>query len=61
VASASHSPAGWVLPQPHALAPTSTHNQQPQGQCQVQQQRDTREEFVAWTVNSTVPESRHIY
>jgi hypothetical protein len=61
VASASHSPAGWVLPQPPALAPTSSHNQQSQGQCQVQQQRDTREESEARTINSTIPESRHIY
>jgi hypothetical protein len=35
VASASHSTAGWVLPQPPTLAPTSSLNQQPRGQCQV--------------------------
>jgi hypothetical protein len=31
LASASHSPAAWALPQPPALAPTSSHNQQPKG------------------------------
>jgi hypothetical protein len=31
VASASNSPAGWVLTQQPALAPTSSYNQQPQG------------------------------
>jgi hypothetical protein len=36
VASASHFPAAWALPQSPALAPTSSHNQQSQGQCQVQ-------------------------
>ena len=36
VASASHSPAAWALPQPPALALTLSHNQQPEGQCQVQ-------------------------
>ena len=61
VASTSHSPAAWALPQPPALAPTSSHNQQPEGQRQVQQQRDAREESEARTVNNTVLESRHIY
>jgi hypothetical protein len=32
VASASHSPAEWALPQPPVLAPTLSHNQQPEGQ-----------------------------
>jgi hypothetical protein len=36
-------------------------NQQPKGHRQAQQQRDTREESEACTVNSIVPESRHIY
>ena len=36
VASASHSLAAWALPQPPVVAPTSSHSQQPQGQCQVQ-------------------------
>jgi hypothetical protein len=61
VASTSHSLARWVLPQPPALAPTSSHNQQPQGQCQVQHQRDTREESKARIVNNTILEPRHIY
>jgi hypothetical protein len=61
VASASHSLAVWALPQPPALASTSSHNQQPEGHRQVQQQRDAREKFEARTVNNTVPESRHIY
>ena len=61
VASASHSLAKWVLPQPPALVPTSSHNQPPLGQCQVQEQRDTREESEAQTVNNTVLEFRHIY
>jgi hypothetical protein len=61
VASASHSEAAWAQLPPPPLAPTLVHNQQPEGHRQVQQQRDTREEFEARTVNSTVPESRHIY
>jgi hypothetical protein len=62
VASASHSQAAWAqLPPPPPLAPTLVHNQQPEAHRQVQQQRDTREESKASTVNSTVPESRHIY
>jgi hypothetical protein len=46
---------------PPVMAPTSSHNQQPEGQRQIQQQSDAREESEARTVNSTVPESRHIY
>jgi hypothetical protein len=61
MASASHSPAMWALPQPPVLAPTSSHNQRPEGQRQIQQQRDAREESEARTVNSTVLESWHIY
>jgi hypothetical protein len=37
------------------------HNQQLEGHRQVQQQRATREESEARTINSIVPESRHIY
>jgi hypothetical protein len=59
VASASHSLVAWALPP--LMAPTSSHNQQPEGHCQVQQQRDESEESEARIVNSTVPESRHIY
>jgi hypothetical protein len=62
VASVSHSQAAWAqLPPPPLLAPTLAHNQQPEGHRQVQQQRDTREESEARTINSTLPESRHIY
>ena len=62
VASASHSQAAWAqLPPPPPLAPTLAHNQQPEGHRQAQQQRDTREESEARTVNNIVPESRHIY
>jgi hypothetical protein len=62
VASASHSQASWAqLPTPPPLAPALIHNQQPKGHRQAQQQRDTREESEAHTVNSIVPESRHIY
>jgi hypothetical protein len=62
VASTSHSQAAWAqLPPPPPMAPTLIHNQQPEGHRQAQQQRDTREESEALTVNSTVPESRHIY
>jgi hypothetical protein len=61
LAMASHSLATWALPQPPVMAPTSTHNQQPEEQRHIQQQRDAREECKAQTVNRTVPESRHIY
>jgi hypothetical protein len=37
------------------------HSQQPEGERHAQQQRDLREESIARTVNSTVPESKHIY
>jgi hypothetical protein len=58
--SASHSQATWAqLPPP--MAPTLIHNQQLEGHHQAQQQRDTREESGARTVNSTMPELRHIY
>jgi hypothetical protein len=58
VASASHTPAAWALPQPPpVMAPTLSHNQQPKGHHQIQQQCDTREESKARTVNNTVPES----
>jgi hypothetical protein len=62
VAMASHSQAAWAqLPPPPPMAPTLIHNQQPEGHRQAQQQRDTREESEARTLNNTVPESRHIY
>jgi hypothetical protein len=61
VASASHSQAAWASLPPPPMAPTLPHNQQPEGHHQAQQQRDTHEESEAPTVNSTVPELRHIY
>jgi hypothetical protein len=61
VDSVSHSPVAWALPQPPVLALTSSHNQQPEGQRQIQQQRDAREESESRIVNNIVPESRHIY
>jgi hypothetical protein len=62
VASASHSQASWPqLPLPPPLPPTQTQSQQPKGHQHPQQQRDFREESEARTVNSTVPESKHIY
>jgi hypothetical protein len=62
VASASHSQASWAqLPPPPPMAPAPNHDQQPEGHPQPQQQRDLREQSEARTVNSNVPESRHIY
>jgi hypothetical protein len=62
VASVSHSKAAWApLPPPPPMAPTLTHNQQPEGHSQAQQQCDTHEESKARKVNNIVPESRHIY
>jgi hypothetical protein len=55
-ASASHCQAVWAQLQPPPLVPTLVHNQQPEGHRQAQQQRDTREESKARTVNSIVPE-----
>jgi hypothetical protein len=43
------------------MALALTHNQQLEGHRQTQQQCDAREESKARTVNSIVPESRHIY
>ena len=62
VASSSHSQASWPqLPLPPPLPPTHTRSQQPEGHQHAQQQRDFREESEAHIVNSTVPESKHIY
>jgi hypothetical protein len=62
VASASHSQASWPqLPPPPLLQPTYSQSQQPEGCQHSQQQRDFREESEARTVNSTIPESKHIY
>jgi hypothetical protein len=62
VASASHSQASWPqLPPPPQLQPTYSQSQQPAGRQHTQQQREFREESEARTVNSTVPEPKHIY
>jgi hypothetical protein len=61
-ASVSHSQAsGSQLPPPPPLQPTYSRSQQPEGCQHSQQQREFREESEARTVNSTVPESKHIY
>jgi hypothetical protein len=62
VASASQSHASCPqLPPPPPLQPTYSRSQQPEGRQHTQQQREFREESEARTVNSTVPESKHIY
>jgi hypothetical protein len=62
VASANHSQASWPqLPPPPPLQPTYSRSHQPKGRQHPQQQREFREESEARTVNSTVPESKHIY
>jgi hypothetical protein len=62
VASVSHSQASWAqLPPPPPLAPTLARSQHPKGHQHAQQQRDFWEESEARTVNSTMPESKHIY
>jgi hypothetical protein len=62
VASASQPQASWPqLPPPPPLQPAYSRGQQPEGSHQTHQQRDLREESEARTVNSTVPESKHIY
>jgi hypothetical protein len=60
--SASHSQASWaqLLPPP-PLSPAPSHDQQPEGHVRPQQQCDLQEQSEARTVNSTVPESKHIY
>jgi hypothetical protein len=62
VASASQSQVSWPqLPPPPPLQPAYSRGQQPEGSQQTHQQRDFREGSEARTVNSTVPESKHIY
>jgi hypothetical protein len=62
VALPSHSQASWPqLPPPPPLQPTYSRSQLPEGRQHSQQHRDFREESEARTVNSTVPESKHIY
>jgi hypothetical protein len=62
VASTSHSQASWPqLPPPPPLQPTYSRSQQPEGRQNSQQQRELSEDSKARTVNSTVPESKHVY
>jgi hypothetical protein len=62
VASASQSQTSWPQPPPSPpLQPAYSRGQQPEGSQQTHHQRDFREESEARTVNSTVPESKHIY
>jgi hypothetical protein len=58
VALASQPQASWQQPPP---PPPMQRGQQPEGSQHTHHQRDFREEFEARTVNSTVPESKHIY
>jgi hypothetical protein len=62
VASASQPKVSWPqLPPPPPLQPAYSRGQQPEGSQQTHQQRDFREGSEARTVNSTMPESKHIY
>jgi hypothetical protein len=62
VASASQPQASWPQPPPPPpLQPAYSRGQEPEGSQQTHHQRDFREESEARTVNSTVPESKHIY
>jgi hypothetical protein len=62
VASTSQPQVSWPqLPPPPPLQLAYSRGQQPEGSQQTHQQRDFREGSEARTVNSTVPESKHIY
>jgi hypothetical protein len=62
VASASQPRASWQHPPPPPpMQPAYPQGQQPKGSQHTHQQRDFREQSEARTVNSTVPESKHIY
>jgi hypothetical protein len=62
VASASQPQVSWPqLPPPPLLQPAYSRGQQPEGSQQTHQQRDLREGSEARIVNSTMPESKHIY
>jgi len=62
VASASQPQASWQQPPPPPpMQPAYPQGQQPEGSQHTHQQRDFREQSEARTVNSTVPESKHIY
>jgi hypothetical protein len=43
------------------MVPAPSHDKQPEGHLWPQQQRDLRDQSEVRTVNSTVPEARHIY
>jgi hypothetical protein len=58
IASASQPQASWQQPPP---PPPTQHDQQPEGSQHAHLQRDFREGSEARAVNSTVPESKHIY
>jgi hypothetical protein len=58
IASASQPQASWQQPPP---PPLTQRGQQPEGSQHNHLQRDFREESEARTVNSIVPESKHIY
>jgi hypothetical protein len=58
VALASQSQASWQQP---PRPPPMQRGQQLEGSQHTHHQRDFREESEAHTVNSTVPESKHIY
>jgi hypothetical protein len=58
VASASQPQASWQQPPP---PPPTQRGQQPKGSQHTHLQGDFREESEAHTVNSTAPESKHIY
>jgi hypothetical protein len=58
VASGSQPQASWQQPPP---PPPMQRDQQPEGSQHTHHQRHFREESEAHTVNSTVPESKHIY
>jgi hypothetical protein len=60
VALASHSQASWPQLPPPPLQPTYSRTQQQEDRPHSQQQREFREESEARTVNSTIPESKHI-
>jgi hypothetical protein len=62
VASASQSQASWQQPPPPPpMQSAYPQGQQPEGSHYFHQQQDFREQSKARTVNSTVPESKHIY
>jgi hypothetical protein len=62
VASASQSQASWQQPPPPPpMQPAYPQDQQPEGSQHTHQQQDFREQSEAHTINSTVPEWKHIY